>query len=267
MKKIRIAFVLVLASLSMATLNTKESELASVVIPIPTLPESAKALELVWIEPGAFMMGSQKGDTDERPIHEVKITKGFYLGKHEVTQAQYQAITKNNISFYDGDNKPVENVKWDEAQVFIQSLNQMDLGYRFRLPTEAEWEYACRAGTDTEFSWGDGDVNDYAWTKTSKVMGTSEVGLLQPNAWGLYDMSGNVWEFCSDFYSDSYYSISPPADAQGPPSGLFRVARGGSWDNGPLFSRSSARTAASPVDTGGSLGFRIAADKVNFTTN
>ncbi len=255
----KIGYIFVLG-LSLLSSHAKDRPLLTV--PIPNLPEGAKELELVWIEPGAFMMGSNVGDPDERPIHQVTITNGFYLGKYEVTQAQYQAITQNNISFYYGDNKPVENVQWVDAQAFIENLNQKELGYQFRLPTEAEWEHACRAGTTTEYFWGDGDINNYAWTTQSNVKGTSEVGLLLPNPWGLYDMSGNVWEWCSDIYKRTYYAESPGIDPQGPEGGVFRSARGGSWYKGPQLSRSATRIAAGPPDTGGSLGFRLAADTI-----
>src|SRR5205085_11701074 len=175
----------------------------------PQQMQSRAGVEFVWILAGSFMMGSENGDSDEKPAHRVTISEGFYMGKYEVTQAQWQAVMGNNPSNFKGcDNCPVEQVSWDDAVSFIAKLNAQNDGYTYRLPTEAEWEYACRAGTTTAFAFGDSlsseQANfdgDYPYGGAPKGVyrqKTTSVGRFQPNAWGLYDMHGNVWEWCED---------------------------------------------------------------------
>ncbi|MEW6235804.1 MAG: formylglycine-generating enzyme family protein [Candidatus Omnitrophota bacterium] len=234
----------------------------SIVIPLPNFPKCAKPLEMVLILAGTFMMGSPEMEKDrmdnEGPQHQVTITKPFYMGKYEVTQEQWQAVMGNNPSHFKGNNLPVERVSWDVCQTFIQKLNQMGQG-TFRLPTEAEWEYACRAGTTTSFYWGDDtsytQIVEYAWYPGNADSKTHAVGLKKPNAWGLYDMSGNVWEWCLDRFGD--YSSDAQNDPTGANKGDYRVVRGGSWNDISRLCRSANRSRSWP-DVGDSIiGFRI----------
>ena len=219
-------------------------------------------LELVWIPPGEFMMGSPSDewgrDSVEHPQHTVRITRGFWLGKYEVTQAQWQSVIGSNPSHFKGDGSlPVEQVSWDDCQEFLRKPNARVKGGRFRLPTEAEWEYACRAGTSTRFGFGDsdGDLGDYAWYGDNSGSKTHRVGEKKPNAWGLHDMHGNVCEWCEDWYGD--YPSGTVTDPTGPSSGSYRVNRGGSWINYPRYCRSARRNRLTPEDRDGTLGFRV----------
>ena len=201
-------------------------------------------MRLVYIPSGEFMMGSpvdeRHRNSDEGPVHKVRISKGFYMGIHEVTQAQYKSIVGNNPSYFKGNDLPVETVSWNDATEFCTRLSQKE-GKTYRLPTEAEWEYACRAGTTTPYSFGTAmskdDANFFHWFKTR----TKPVGSYKPNAFGLYDMHGNVRELCQDYYGNNYYSTSPDTDPKGPDSGQYRVIRGGFWGSEPLECRSALR--------------------------
>ena len=182
---------------------------------------------MVYVEGGSFQMGSKKSK-DEKPIHTVTVSS-FFMDKTEVTQAQYKKVMGKNPSHFSGcDDCPVERVSWHDATAFAQKVGK-------RLPTEAEWEYAARGGVKTnsgssQTSYaGSNDLNSVAWYGDNSGSKTHPVAQKQANALGLYDMSGNVWEWCSDWYSDSYYSESPQNDPQGPNSGSRRVLRGGSW--------------------------------------
>jgi formylglycine-generating enzyme required for sulfatase activity len=193
----------------------------------------------------------------------VEISQPFYLGKYAVTQAQWEAVMGNNPSRFKGDpNQPVEHVSWDEVQGFIDNLNAKEGKTTYRLPTEAEWEYACRAGTTTVYSFGDSPVllSEYAWYSDNAKGMTRPVGQLQPNDWGLYDMHGNVWEWVQDWYSRDYYLQSPSHNPTGPDQGRGRVLRGGSWFNIGRSVRSAQRTAYAPGYSNfiGSIGFRLA---------
>ena len=176
----------------------------------------AAGMEFVKIPAGEFMMGCSPGDnlcnTDESPRHRVQITKSFEIGKYEVTQAQWTALMQTNPSSVKGDNRPVETVSKLEAQTFVAKLNAANDGYRYRLPTEAEWEYSARAGMDSPHS---GPIDQVAWYSANSEDETHPVGQKKPNTWGLYDMQGNVREWVSDFYSSNYYSVSPAADPTG----------------------------------------------------
>ena len=199
------------------------------------------------------------------------ITKGFWLAETETTQAFWKAVMgqDNNPSFNKGDNLPVEGVSWNDCQVFIKKLNEKtkDKGLRFRLPSEAHWEYACRAGTTTPFSFGsmlNGDKancngNDPYGKVLSKVLNTTPVGSYSANAWGLKDMHGNVLEWCQDWYGD--YSTSMETDPTGPESGKARVIRGGSWDDSARPCRSAGRNWDLPGHRDDFLGFRLEVDK------
>ena len=231
------------------------------------LPDST-ALEMVYIPAGTYMMGSPTDElsrhNDEGPLRKVTISKGFYLGKYELTQAQWKAITGSNPSVFrnvqQAEDHPVDNVSWNDAHDYIAKLNTLNLG-AFRLPTEAEWEYACRAGTSTRYYWGadssDQQVYNYAWAFPQSEGRSHPVGLKKPNAWNLYDMCGNVWEWCQDWRTSSY-STSDTVDPTGTPVGTKKIYRGGSWFNKPSTLRSANRNGH-PPDTGGGAnsGFRL----------
>jgi len=209
-------------------------------------------MKMVLIRPGKFMMGEGEGR------REVTISKPFYLGATEVTQAQYQAVMGANPSRVKDPAAPVENVSWNDAAEFCKKLSERTR-QTVRLPTEAEWEYACRAGTQTAFSFGDDPsaLGDYAWHLGNSDGRSHPVGQKKPNAWGLYDMHGNVWEWCADWYGE--YPKDAATDPSGPASGAARVLRGGSWLFGdPACFRCAYRYAA-PAYRGGSVGFRCAA--------
>jgi formylglycine-generating enzyme required for sulfatase activity len=201
-----------------------------------TLPGDIK-LEMVKIPAGSFTMGSDEYD-GEKPKHQVKLQE-FYLGKYPVTQEQYQAVMgKNPSNFKDDLKNPVEQVSWNEAKEFCKKLNQLIVGKDFRLPTEAEWEYACRAGTQTRYYFGDdaAKLGDYGWYDENSGSKTHPVGQKKPNDWGLYDMSGNVWEWCEDPYHDSYANKPENTKNNGNTIWLsgnvsLRVLRGGSCFN------------------------------------
>jgi formylglycine-generating enzyme required for sulfatase activity len=208
--------------------------------------------EFVLIVPGTFMMG----DTIQ---HQVVIGKPFYMQVTEVTQGQWRTIMGNNpSSFKDcGDDCPVENVSWIDALEFIRKLNQMEGTDRYRLPTEAEWEYACRAGSTMVYSFG-GDkdeLGDYAWYDKNSGNRTHPVAKKKPNAWGLYDMYGNVWEWCQDGYDD--YPLGMVKDPKGTSTGQHRVLRGGSWLDSAGIPRSAFRGEDYPVVRSSDIGFRL----------
>ena len=215
-------------------------------------------MKLALIPAGKFMMGSPSGEANrsgEEPQHEVTISKPFYMGVTEVTQAQYEAVMGTNPSNFKGATNPVETVSWNDAAEFCKKLSEKT-GKTLRLPTEAEWEYACRAGTKTAFSFGDADtgLGDYAWFNGNNGNTPRPVGQKKPNPWGLYDMHGNVWEWCADWYGD--YPKGAATDPQGPASGTYRVLRGGAWFISPDFCRSAYRFINYP-DIRSSIGFRV----------
>jgi formylglycine-generating enzyme required for sulfatase activity len=216
-------------------------------------------MKLKLIKAGEFMMGSEKGEKNERPIHKVKITRPFYIGVYEVTQKQYEEVMAKNPSEFKGPNRPVENVTWDDAVLFCKKLSEKE-GVKYRLPTEAEWEYACRAGTKTEFYCGDRIDVGYAWYKTNSEAKTHDVGQKKPNAWGLYDMSGNVYEWCSDWFAKDYYISSPEKDPQGPREGQLRVLRGGAWHNTDGNCSSAYRAGLDHDQGSPDSGFRVVRD-------
>lgn len=226
-------------------------------------------LEMVEVPAGNFCMGSNSGKADEKPVHRVTISRAFYIGKYEVTQAQWKGEMGNNPSQFNGDALPVEQVSWDDAQRFINKLNELRDGFSYRLPTEAEWEYACRAGTTTDFAFGnslslqEANFGDNAYLgKGLYRRKTSPVGAFQPNAFGLYDMHGNVNEWCQDFHDANYYRDAPGTDPQGPSKGQYRMIRGGSWIYDTANSRSAARMSGPPdfrVSHQGDIGFRVVA--------
>lgn len=225
-------------------------------------------MEFVWIPEGTFRMGSPdtEGDPDEGPVHDVEIREGFYLGKYEVTQSQWKAVMGSNPSYHkdegaDRPNHPVERVTWYEVQEFIRRLNAAAGDSLYRLPSEAEWEYACRAGTKTPWSFGDSrsELTEYAWYRgNNSPEGTKPVGQKKPNPWGLYDMHGNVWEWVQDWYDEEYYrSRSDWVDPQGPTSGDARVRRGGHFGHAAAGVRSAFRHLYLPENRSSTLGVRL----------
>ena len=238
---------------------------------------------LIRIEPGEFLMGSPDSDKEagahEKPRHRVRITRPFYLGIYEVTQTEFEAVTGHNPSHFKANARnPVESVSWLDAVRFCNQLSERErlkpfyaisgesvqvpdwneTGYR--LPTEAEWEYACRAGTTTRFSFGDHEASlgEYAWYDTNSGRRTHPVGEKRPNAFGLYDMHGNVWEWCWDWSSKDYYKESPVVNPRGSSQAPSQVIRGGCWNGYPRYVRASCRNGNAPGGRYGYLGFRVA---------
>ena len=213
-------------------------------------------IEMVFIPAGEFMMGLDSGSSDAK-LHRVRLTRPFYMGKYEVTQGQWQREMGSNPSRFKGDRNPAEKVSWHDCQSFL-SLT----GGGLRLPTEAEWEYACRAGTTTAYSFGSdsGDLGRYAWYKSNSGETTHAVGGKLPNAWGLYDMHGNVWEWCSDWHGP--YGEGPTTDPRGPSSGgpspgCARIGRGGAWTDAAVVCGSAWRFRGPPARGYDYLGFRV----------
>ncbi|MCL1864829.1 MAG: formylglycine-generating enzyme family protein [Spirochaetes bacterium] len=269
-------------------------------------------IEMVYIKAGTFMMGSlvtEPGRYDDETQHQVILTNGFYMSKFQVTQKLWKQVMWINPSKFKGDNLPVENVSWYDAIVFCNKLSIKE-GFKpvysiseninpdewgptpvdklkawddvvmingangYRLPTEAEWEYACRAGTASAFNWGTDNITaDQANFNAYYPIGSSElynnsmpgkykgktiqVGTFKP-AWGLYDMHGNVYEWCWDWYGADYYSAGPSSDPNGPASGDFRIMRGGSWFSNGQYLRSAYRNYSAPSNKTGYIGFRVA---------
>ena len=212
-------------------------------------------MEMVFVQGGTFQMGSNEED-DEKPIHSVTVS-GFYMGRYEVTQAQWRNVMGSNPSeFKDCDNCPVENVSWNDVQEYIQKLNQKT-GKTYRLPTEAEWEFAAKGGVKSKgyIYAGSNTVSDVAEYEGNNNNRTRPVGLKASNELGLYDMSGNVWEWCSDRYSNSYYANSPTTNPQGASSDFYRVLRGGSWNSS--YCRVAYRAYINPVSRRNYNGFRL----------
>jgi len=254
--------------------------------PMQTIPNMA------WIPCGTFVMGSPASEAergDDETQHTVTLSTGFYMGKYLVTQADYLAVMGNNPSWFTTQDlngnpipvdlsRPVENVSWDDATAYCaqltaqeQAAGRLSAGWVYRLPTESEWEYACRAGTTTAFYCGSalrsGMANFYGHEEYDASVGdiynpsgiylvcTTPVGSYQPNAWGLYDMAGNVWEWCRDWYGT--YPIGSVTDPAGPTSGSLRVIRGGNWNNGANGCRSARRINDNPAGRNSRVGFRV----------
>jgi formylglycine-generating enzyme required for sulfatase activity len=245
-------------------------------------------MKLVLIPPGEYEMGSTPEEVareleegkihkmpqwyfdripPEAPRHHVRITKPFYLGMYPVTQAEYEKVMGVNpsatkLAGKDTSRHPVERLNWDEAMEFCHKLSTMPseqaAAHSYRLPTEAQWEYACRAGTTTRWYTGDdeAEVMDAAWFYTNAQGMEHPVGEKKPNAWGLYDMHGNVWQWCQDWYDKDYYVKSPADDPAGPPDGSERVRRGGGWDGMAGIGRSACRFSREPAGKISGLSFR-----------
>ena len=234
-------------------------------------------MKLKLIPAGEFQMGSTEAD-DEKPRHLVTITRPFYLGVYPVTQRDYMQVAKENPSHFSGNDRlPVESVSWFDAVAFCNALSQKEglppfykingetvqvpdwNGPGYRLPTEAEWEYACRAGTTTRFSSGDDEnaLGLYAWYRANSGCETHPVGEKKPNAFGLHDMHGNVWEWCWDGYDACFYAQSPADDPQGPEAAAVRMIRGGGWDFDPTVPR-GPRTGSGTCRATGSAAWASA---------
>ena len=228
-------------------------------------------IEFCYIPAGDFLMGSPRANElmqqDETPQHPVRISKPFWMAKHSVSQAQWNAIMPNNPSEFFGGDYPVEHVSWYDCREFLKRLCRI-VGRGFRLPTEAEWEYACRAGTTARFYWGEDanetKIGDYAWYSDNSGINSAPgdpkqpnpVGKKLPNPWGLHDMLGNVWEWCQDRYGE-YTSIAV-TDPRGPYAGKEQVIRGGGWNNIPLLLRCAKRSKCGPEERQSTIGFRPA---------
>jgi sulfatase modifying factor 1 len=229
----------------------------------------------VWIPSGSFSMGTDRtaeeledlyGDRafyfrSEQPAHTVTLSQGFWMASTEVTQKFWLRYRTENPSLTVGDDRPVERVSWQQALDFTQYLSTLGQG-TFRLPTEAEWERACRAGTSTEFSYGDdpAQLPDYGWFFDNTLFTTKPVAQRLPNPWGLYDIHGNVFEWCSDWYGQTYYAESPATDPPGPATGDYKVRRGGSYSRTDAFCRSAFRLWNGPEDQLEFIGLRLVRD-------
>ena len=237
-------------------INTKDIK---TVTPNNGVTSDPNVIPMAKIPQGCFKMGSFQGNSSEKPAHTVCITKPFMMGKYEVTQGQWKAIMNSNPSLYQtSDGNPVERVSWDDIQIFIELLNKKTR-LNYRLPTEAEWEYACN-GTEPRLFCGGDDSNDYAWYGEEWDSGHHLVGTKLPNEFGLYDMSGNVWEWVNDWYAKDYYQRSPKDDPKGPNIGTYRSNRGGSWLNSEKHARSYNRSRNKSSLRRAYLGFRLARD-------
>ena len=271
-------YVLVLNQMGMSSNPADVSTTASTVsvspVQVPAVPSNTISddvitipvkdgicIEMVKVEGGTFMMGAtsemKNPNSNEKPVHQVTLTNDYYMGKYEVTQALWQAVMGSNPSEYKGDNLPVETVSWNDCQKFISKLNSLT-GRMFRLPTEAEWEYAARGGKESrgyQYS-GSSNISDVAWYDENSGSKTHPVGTKQANELGIYDMTGNVWEWCSDWYSS--YSSSSQTNPTGSDSGSARVSRGGGWNCNASYCRLSVRFYYTPDFRLDILGLRLA---------
>jgi formylglycine-generating enzyme required for sulfatase activity len=232
----------------------------------PVAITNSIGMQFVLIPPGEFVMGSPAtGSATNIPElqHLVRMTKPFHLGVHEVTQGQYERVMQVNPGEFKDPQNPVDQVSWLDAVGFCDSLSalaeEQAAGRRYRLPTEAEWEYACRAWSTSRYSFGESDslLGDYAWHVENAGLSPHAVGQKLANAWGLFDMHGNVWEWCADWYGPDYYAHSPQDDPTGPEGGTHRVCRGGGAGSPPVICRSASRSGTSGLNY--NTGFRVAA--------
>jgi formylglycine-generating enzyme required for sulfatase activity len=230
--------------------------------PKETITVNGVSFEMVKVEAGTFTMGGTPEMEDKfdyaKPVHKVTITRNFYIGETEVTQALWEAVMGSNPSWFEGNaNRPVESVTWNDCQTFIKKLNAAT-GKKFRLPTEAEWEFAARGGNKSRhyrYS-GSNDIDEVAWYKANSDYETHDVAMKKPNELGLYDMSGNVSEWCEDWLGE--YSASAQTNPTGPKSGIFRVRRGGEKGDEASWCVPSYRYHAEPGESAFCLGFRLA---------
>ena len=214
-------------------------------------------MEFIHIPAGCFNMGTENGFKFESPVHKVCVDE-FYLGKFEVTQEQWMKFMKDNFSKFSGKSLPVERVSWNDAKSFIKKLNHAENTQKYRLPQEAEWEYAARAGTTSQFYWGDKIDNSYVWYFGTSNYKTHPVGSKKPNSFGLYDMMGNVWEWVEDWFASDYFKNSPMQNPKGPETGRLKVRRGGSQANLISHIKSHTRFRSVPDKRHHIIGFRVA---------
>jgi formylglycine-generating enzyme required for sulfatase activity len=259
--RVEAAFAAAVARTDARVESARAEEVERIAVSDLALPplRNSVGMELRLLPSGRFEMG------EGSKTHQVTLTKPFYLSVHEVTQSQYQQVMGANPSRFKGAQNPVEQVSCEDAVEFCRKLSELPeekaAGRVYRLPTEAEWEFACRAGTTTEFSFEDSKsaMDEYAWYDQNSGLTTHPVGQKYPNSWGLYDMHGNVWEWCSDWYDD--YPERAVTDPVGPAHGsdrVFRVFRGGSWCSSARFFRSASRSSSDPSIRYDGLGFRLA---------
>lgn len=229
---------------------------SSGVKPVGPFFTNSYGIRFAWIPPGVFLMGSpprEKHRETQEVQHPVTLTRGFYLSSHLVTQTLYRKVMRKNPSEFGKDKHPVTNVSWDDAHRFMEKVSKRD-GYSYRLPTEAEWEYACRAGTTSAYFWGDTISDKQA--NCDENFSATDVDTFLPNAFGVHDMHGNAWEWCSDWYGE--YSKKAQVDPTGPKEGTSRVVRGGSYGYTPEYVRSAIRNMGPPDYRGNVLSFRVA---------
>lgn len=291
MKKLRLPFILAIIILlipfaglmTYKAFQARESRMYDSVFSQPVTPEyveitpgkqftNSVGMRFVYIPPGRFVMGSPPDEIGRNEFeirHEVVLSRGFFLQVTEVTQAQWQSVMGINPSEYKGDDLPVHNVSWSDTQKFIRRLNELEGDTKYRLPSEAEWEYASRAGSQKAFSTGALTVPGLAldplldlvgWYQANAGKNPHKVGARSPNAWNLYDMHGNVWEWCQDWW-EGWYGKSfgnGITDPVGPAKGRLKIYRGGSWFAGATYQRSASRMRAKPRLKSPGIGFRVA---------
>jgi formylglycine-generating enzyme required for sulfatase activity len=234
--------------------------------PMSDILSNSLGMEMVLLPAGSFTMGgdweAEQADENELPRHAVIFEAPFYMGRFAVTQDQWQAVMGNNPSEYKGLNHPVETVAHDEAAAFVRRLNAKEDTRTYRLPTEAEWEYAARAGSQSTYCFGFdvSRLSEYAWFQINSDGRTHPVGQLAANDWGLHDMHGNVHEWCADWFHRAFYAESPSKHPAGPSKGVARVLRGGDWGSEAWYCRSAIRSLSSPQRRSPRVGFRVVKD-------
>ncbi len=239
-----------------------QSYIQTSIVSQDSIQQTIDSLEFALIPDGEFDMGSPSNEAgrsdNEGPVHHVKISRAFYMSKYEITQKQWRDVMGTNPSYFKGDDLPVEQVSWNDVQDFIKKLNKNEGTDKYRLPSEAEWEYACRAGTTTRYSFGDGEsLGEYAWYNDNLSSTTHPVGQKKPNSWGLYDMHGNVWEWVQDKYHGDYNGAPSDGSAWESIDSSYRVFRGGSWSYLARFCRSADRDGLGPQFPNRDTGFRL----------
>ena len=253
------ATVMIICAVVALCFGAKPFKGGSAVVKID-IAASAK-MDFVKIKPGIFMMGSEKGEKEEKPVRKVTFAKEFYMGVYEVMQSQWEAVMGGNPSNFKGPKNPVEQVTWAESQEFVQKLSKENAKWSFRLPTEAEWEYVAKAGTTSPYFFDDTDstLSEYAWFAANSKETTHPVGEKKPNPWGLYDIYGNVWEWVQDADHGNYEGAPTDGSAWDKMGGMYHIVRGGSWDDPPNWCRSGARPQYYPAEKSIRYGFRVVA--------
>jgi formylglycine-generating enzyme required for sulfatase activity len=230
---------------------------------MPDTMTNSIGMELVRLPAGHFVMGgdwdAEQADENELPRHAVRFPQPLYIGRFPVTQDQWAAVMGSNPSEFRGGDHPVETVSHDDAAEFLRRLNSSEDNPGYRLPTEAEWEYAARAGSESTYCFGPqvARLADYAWFQKNSGRQTHPVGRLAPNAWGLYDLHGQVHEWCADWFDRSYYARSPEVDPRGPRRGVARALRGGDWGSEAWYCRCAIRSLSAPTRRSPRVGFRV----------